>query len=895
MELERPHILDRLTDPALRLGSLTAGRGYGKSTLLAQLALRPRHVLVRLDDSDKTPVSIARLINDVLTERLGTHPSSRLDYDLLKPDLGIAGAATAVRNDLALRAPLTLLIDSAEELDSEGRRFFLDYLLSRAFPPNVRVIIAMNDDANLPLRSIIPRFQPFTALTEQDLTLTSEEMAAAGFTLEQQTRAHGWPAAIFCAQNGMDPTDYIELILGTYPEALVTSLRRASLMNTWTLGDPLHAALNLTDGWLQQARERGLPGTRVDRTSFIPHPIVQDVLQRELRARPSEYQQVQSALAGGLRDRSPIGAADAYLDAGNVTAARDVILNELPHLTEREQLSSIHPLLQRLALQPGDPLYLPFAQATFETGQLGAGLEYAERAIAAPGMCTPRNLITVAGLYQRIGRTDRTEALLVHALEHANPREATEARTYLALAYCRAALEGRAGAARAAQREARTALELLEEGAIGTEHLVIRVVWAVTDGLMGRRASGLAQAKQALEFLHAVESSSVVYVCAALLCIHFAQDGAQDDMLDAARVLDAVPESAPGEIVSLTLFARAFMAFASGAARTAAHHAARALSAAERVNAEALIKQSAVLLALTAVLPLGTYTTTELSAARRAVRSAADVQRIVQIIEDTFVRRLNILVTRGDASTPLVVRAAVAISAWGVRPDDTWHTELMDVRDRLGHRTMSCIANALQVDLPADVTEPLQVRVQACRSVPVVLINGQILESTAVCNRTGTSRVVRVTERLLAVILALAVRRRVEPDQVVELFGTVKRKALQDNLSQVRSLLRALHPLADVRSYGGLDASAWQWTLDVQQLEWCPARQLVEIYQAPVFAESGNAYPVVVALRNEARACVARRLAEWAMTDEAAARDAWAVLSKRDPALPALAVPVTGI
>ncbi len=910
MIVPRHFLITALLAPCGRATALIAGIGYGKTWLLTQAATHPQCILIRLGEIDVDPISITAAIHEALTEQFGAHQHAQLPFQLAKPNLRPAGAAAALRHDLDLYAqqlgsPLLLMLDQAEELQSDGRKFFLEHILTPDFPARAHLVLAMNDEDNLPLFGLPPN--AVRIWDEKTLAFSPQEMQEyLNLPTDQRDRTLGWPTAARMAGQGHDPYDAARMILALLPEDLLPSLRRASLLGEWRIGDAAHALMGLRDGWLLSARKLGVPGTRTDRQTLLPHPILQRLLREQLEAHPDEYRDAQAGLARARAATAPLSSVEAWLEAGDEEQARRLLTEHLPKLRGSESVGSAAHLLSRLNLDVSSPLYLELAQALYDNGRIAEGLRYAQTAALASDPADPAAEIVLARMRMRTGNLALAAGHFRTALERTtDPQLQAGLHAEIAFTLGRAAIEGeyRQAADAAAHAQASRELAADDHDPHGDTALLAATAAALAEAALGRREDAQIKALYASSMIQAADPGRASVHCMLALATFHTNEGQFDLAVVCLQYAERISgqlhqgegahQAAEAEIQTLLHLARARMELRQGNPAEAARHAMLASDSSRDAQVKPLRFHALALGVAANLFPVTGVTSALLSALRTEFGHENKVSEAISMLADAFAipgetpHRVDRALHDQDLHPEL--RTLLALKGMNRYPELGFHKDLSELHQRYGPAVVSSYAELCGVELTDSITMPLRVHLVLLRDTPEIIVDGTDLRRATPAKRKGS---VPVVPRMIAMMLTFYLHRAIKTDAFPQYLGHAGTASNRSRLSDLRSLLAGCNHRVSTKGHGVMDTRQWRWTSDLDQLRLCSFEELTSLYCAPVFASCGDDYPVVTELRRQARQVLMQRIHQWMDTDRTAALAAFEQLRRVDPLLraePALA------
>ena len=361
--MARTALVDRLAAAQAPVVTVVAPPGYGKTTLLAQLAERvgPRVAWVSCDDGDNDPVVLLSALAVALDRIEPIDPA--VFWALASSGAGITAVPRFVSAIASMRLPVTVVLDHTEAVTNKG---CLNTIAELALhlPFGWRFALASRTMAPLPTARL--RAQGgIVEVGAEDLAMSPEEASSllegAGVrpdiasTSELVQRTEGWPTGLYIAalairagtrqsQAGFTFTgddrfmgDYLRSeLLDRVSGSEVSFLTRTAVLDRMC-GSLCDAILGATGSGrvLEQMESRNLLVVPLDRRRewYRYHHLFRDLLQAELRRRePDLVQDLHSRAAAWYEANAMPEAAIEHAQAAgdNDCVARLVLEHAQP-------------------------------------------------------------------------------------------------------------------------------------------------------------------------------------------------------------------------------------------------------------------------------------------------------------------------------------------------------------------------------------------------------------------------------------------------------------------------------------------------------------------------------------------------------------------------------------
>jgi LuxR family transcriptional regulator, maltose regulon positive regulatory protein len=381
-ELGRPALLHRLMDaPDIPLALILAPSGYGKTTLLAQLA---RHLptpvaWLTLRDDCANPVTLT----EGLIAALETLPPTVGTFTVSRTFQGFGDWRALTQALNTANQPITLVLDGIDHLSAESGALIVQLL--NHLGAGHRLILAGYAAQHLKLYRHLSAGAALM-LGPDDLAFTVNEtrslLQVRNVKLDPvatQRHVSGWPVAVGLLASGnlhgFTPEGLLEEILELLSPELRRCLPLAGIASTWSDDDLNALGIELPFGWLEQVRFAGLPVTPLGAHRFRPHDLLRRVLSKRLEVSPEQVVAIRRRAAQIALERGDvIEASQFYHQLGDSQAALRVVEELLESSWARAEFSSVRRLLEPFEMDRLELRYAAMlAVSWLETGRAEDG------------------------------------------------------------------------------------------------------------------------------------------------------------------------------------------------------------------------------------------------------------------------------------------------------------------------------------------------------------------------------------------------------------------------------------------------------------------------------------------------------------------------------------------
>ena len=430
-EVVRSSLLGRLTQTSdASLLVLAAPSGYGKTTLLGQLARTSKHaVWLTLSERHADLITLVNELMTSVTQVIKAATFTRIRKALAEGAQVSALAVPFAKELDGLEVNLHILIDQANLLGEDAVGWLESFAL--ALGEGHQVFYCAYDLASERLAVPLASGRALL-LTATDLAFSEEESRAylkARGSLqdasEVQRTLEGWPAGIGLVAAGVEhivSQDYLlSAVFARLPQNVREALPEASVLEVWREADAEKLGCKLPKGWLGEAQRAGLLLTPLSARTYRPHTLVLETLERELQSRPERYAQLHT-LAGNeaRKNEDLISALRHHQKAEHLSEVSKIAEELIPQLHKRQEFKLICELLESISsseseLPPETAAY--YGYALLWTGQLQQS-EKALRNLREKGQGEPLTSTFLAKLSFEQEKFSEAHEMIKEVLNH---------------------------------------------------------------------------------------------------------------------------------------------------------------------------------------------------------------------------------------------------------------------------------------------------------------------------------------------------------------------------------------------------------------------------------------------------------------------------------------------
>jgi ATP/maltotriose-dependent transcriptional regulator MalT/DNA-binding SARP family transcriptional activator len=547
--VERPRITAYLeTAPRRRVTVLSAGAGFGKTTVLTGWATGRHCAWYTLTVPDQDPVVLARGLLASLALRVPALPDDLTPaLDARGPDAVADDISAALVPALAgalhslLPSDVTLVIDDLQELDEHSAALRVIADLCHMAPPRLHIVLGTRSDLPFPTERLRLRGQ-LQILTAESLRfdrLETERLLAAlgdgdlvGYAAAVHELTGGWPAAVRLVAEALATTTNRELVLAglvrqggtvTLVEDLlsreVLSRARPELAELLRVGAALDSfdaellgSLGITNApaVLGSARRRGIhvqPAPAADGWYSLS-PMTKEYALARLVTDPEQLTTVRIAAAGWHAEHGDPVTAVRYLDqAGDAQGLARLLERHGSALLAAGHATAVAAALEHLPADARSPVIdLVEGEACQVRGDWDRAVRCLSRLVPESGPAPAAAAWRLGLIHHMRGEPDR--ALAVYVRGQADP-DGSAADRALAAAWGSAAA-WLTGDVPVCRELAERATELAEAGHSARAKAATHTALAMLAALDGDRRSNDMHYLRALD--HAQEAGDVLQI-----------------------------------------------------------------------------------------------------------------------------------------------------------------------------------------------------------------------------------------------------------------------------------------------------------------------------------------------------------------------------------------------
>lgn len=363
-----------------RMVVLSAPSGYGKTTLLAQIARKhpQESIWLTLTPNESEPVQLHTVLTRALSHAVAglsfTHSQEALQHTW-NPER----TAVALARDLDdLELNLRIFLDQAEHLGADALRWLNAFV--GALTEGHQVLMSTFDAQSLRIGQWVARGQA-VVYGIRELTFSPQEcQSLLNVPVPEAQQVHqqfeGWPVCVALVASGaghyVGPQDLMEDFLQRLPPEMLDWLTEASVLDLWSENEFESVGVLYPFDWEHHLKKAGLPVIPLGQQQYRPHGLLLKALEQHLKKNPERYRLLHVAAARKAEEeRRFLEAITHHLTVRYTAEALRITRNIIPNLLGRYEYSLVRRILElfRTSELP-DELKYALAQSWTDTGEL---------------------------------------------------------------------------------------------------------------------------------------------------------------------------------------------------------------------------------------------------------------------------------------------------------------------------------------------------------------------------------------------------------------------------------------------------------------------------------------------------------------------------------------------
>jgi LuxR family transcriptional regulator, maltose regulon positive regulatory protein len=355
-EISRLHLLP-LMETETPVVVLVAPSGYGKTTLLAQYARSaPRTTLwLELGEDDREPRWLANQLTQAVEEREQLTWTWKQNAEA-KPE--VLGRALA-RDFSSCAENFNFVLDRIELLNLEAGAFVTAFAF--ALTEGHRLFLSGYSTESLRLAQLVAYGRATVLLTE-DLEFRIVESlnylqvrGYKGNVQEAVTRLAGWPAGLSLiaigARPGLSPNNLVLEALHMLPESISNHISKLAVLPVWSEQKATQLGCQLPNGWIEIIRRSGLPLSPLRDGEFVPHQLVLNALEGQLRLHPELHVRLHERAGElALQEGLALKAIKHFATAGKLSRVQTALQPVVEALLWRGEYRAANELFEQVEM-----------------------------------------------------------------------------------------------------------------------------------------------------------------------------------------------------------------------------------------------------------------------------------------------------------------------------------------------------------------------------------------------------------------------------------------------------------------------------------------------------------------------------------------------------------------